>query len=93
MPLRLIVLRPFTSAFKPLPGPEEVNLAPRQQEILRLLAMGRTDQEIADALHIGLTTVKHHNQEIFTKLQVTTRAAAAVWAWKKLDSFTSLEIV
>ncbi|MAT98814.1 MAG: hypothetical protein CL608_16850 [Anaerolineaceae bacterium] len=91
-PVRLIVLRPLTPAFKPLLGPEEVNLTPRQQEILRLLAMGKTDQEIADALHIGLTTVKHHNQEIFTKLQVTARTAAAVWAWQKLDSFTSLTI-
>ena len=91
-PVRLIVLRPLTPAFKPLPGPEKVGLTPRQIEVLHHLAAGQNDNEIADTLHISLATVKHHNQEIFTKLQVTTRVAAAVWAWQKLDSFTALSL-
>jgi PAS domain S-box-containing protein len=88
-PVRLIVLRPLTPAFKPLPEPEEVNLTTRQQEVLYHLATGLSDQAIAEMLCVGLSTVKKHNQEIFTKLQVTTRVAAAFWAWLKLDSFTS----
>lgn len=89
-PVRLIVLRPLTSAFKPLLEPEEVNLTPRQQEVLHHLATGLSDQAIAEVLCISLSTVKKHNQEIFAKLQVTTRVAAAFWAWQKLDSFTAL---
>lgn len=81
-PVRLIVLQPLSPAFKPLPEPEEVDITPRQLEVLRLLAAGQSDKEIADALNISLATVKHHNQEIFTKLQVTCRAEAAVWAWQ-----------
>ena len=90
-PVRLIVLRPLTPAFKPLLGPEKVDLTARQLEVLRHLAAGRNDNEIADTLHISLATVKHHNQEIFMKLQVTTRAEAAVWAWQKLDAVATPE--
>ena len=90
-PVRLIILRPLTPAFKPLPEPEEVNLTARQQDVLYHLATGLSDQAIAETLGINLSTVKKHNQEIFTKLQVTTRVAAAFWAWQKLDSFTTFD--
>lgn len=89
-PVRLIVLQPLMPPFKPLPAAEEVDLTPRQLEVLRHLATDLSDQEIANKLCVSLATVKHHNQEIFTKLQVTTRAAAAVWAWQKLNAFTEL---
>ncbi|VAW31127.1 hypothetical protein MNBD_CHLOROFLEXI01-1838 [hydrothermal vent metagenome] len=78
----LIVLRPLTDIFKPLPESEEVNLTSRQQEVLHYLAAGMSDKEIATTLHISLPTVKHHKQEIFNKLQVTTRIEAASWAWQ-----------
>jgi PAS domain S-box-containing protein len=88
-PVRLIVLRPLTPAFKPLLEPEEVNLTTRQQEVLYHLATGLNDQAIAEMLCVSLSTIKKHNQEIFAKLQVTTRVAAAFWAWQKLDSFNA----
>jgi len=88
-PVRLIILQPLTPAFQPLPEPKEVNLTARQKEVLYHLATGLSDQAIAEVLCVSLSTVKKHNQEIFTKLQATTRVAAAFWAWQKLDSFTS----
>lgn len=83
-PVRLIVLRPLTPAFKPLLEPEEVNLTARQKDVLYHLATGLSDQAIADVLHISSTTVKHHKQEIFAKLEVRTRAEAIAWAWQKM---------
>jgi DNA-binding NarL/FixJ family response regulator len=41
---------------------------------------GLSDQEIADVLFIARTTVSRHVANIFAKLDVTTRTAAASWA-------------
>jgi HD-GYP domain-containing protein (c-di-GMP phosphodiesterase class II) len=55
-------------------------LTERELEVLRLLARGQVDKEIAAALNISPRTVHHHNQSIFGKLEVTTRGAAALFA-------------
>jgi HD-GYP domain-containing protein (c-di-GMP phosphodiesterase class II) len=55
-------------------------LSERELDVLRLLARGQVDKEIAGALGISHRTVHHHNQSIFTKLEVTTRGAAALFA-------------
>ena len=55
-------------------------LTEREIEVLRLLARGQVDKEIAGALAISHRTVHHHNQSIFAKLEVTTRGAAALVA-------------
>lgn len=55
-------------------------LTERELEVLRLLARGRVDKEIAGALGISHRTVHHHNQSIFGKLEVSTRGAAALFA-------------
>ena len=52
------------------------SLTAREFEILRLLATGMTDPEIADALFISVRTVEHHVASMFRKLGVRTRAAA-----------------
>lgn len=57
-------------------------LTPRELEVLRLLAEGTTNQEIATQLHIGETTVKSHLGSIFTKLDLRDRAAAIVFAYQ-----------
>lgn len=88
--VRMIVLRPLSTAVKPLPDVTEVNLSRRQRQVLHYLALGQSDKEIAAALQISLSTVKHHKQELFSKLQVTSRAEAVIWAWQKLDLFSSL---
>jgi HD-GYP domain-containing protein (c-di-GMP phosphodiesterase class II) len=55
-------------------------LSERELEVLRLLARGQVDKEIAAALGISHRTVHHHNQSIFAKLGVSTRGAAALFA-------------
>ena len=55
-------------------------LSRREREVLRLIAQGRSNQEIADALFISIRTVKAHVTNIFTKVGVSSRSAAAAWA-------------
>jgi len=88
--VRMIVLRPLTTVANPSLDSEEANLSPRQQQVLHYLALGQSDREIAVTLQISLSTVKHHKQELFNKLQVTNRAEAVIWAWQKLNLFASL---
>jgi HD-GYP domain-containing protein (c-di-GMP phosphodiesterase class II) len=52
----------------------------RQVDVLRLASRGLTTQQIADRLHISTKTADHHIQHIYTKIGVSTRAAAALWA-------------
>jgi DNA-binding NarL/FixJ family response regulator len=52
----------------------------RELEVLRLLARGLVDKDIAAKLGISHRTVHHHNQSIFQKIGVTTRAAAVLFA-------------
>jgi LuxR family transcriptional regulator, maltose regulon positive regulatory protein len=51
-------------------------LSPRELEILRLIAEGCSNQEIASRLVITLHTVKKHSSNIFTKLGVNRRTQA-----------------
>ncbi len=53
-----------------------VQLSPREEEILRLLAKGARSKEIADRLNIGSGTVNTHVRHIYEKLHVRSRAEA-----------------
>ncbi|HEY0584125.1 MAG TPA: response regulator transcription factor [Chloroflexota bacterium] len=55
-------------------------LSPREMEILRLLASGQTNKEMARALSIGEKTVKTHVSRILGKLDVQSRTQAALYA-------------
>ena len=48
--------------------------------MLRLAARGLTTKAIADVLFISPKTAGHHIQHVYTKIGVSTRAAAALWA-------------
>lgn len=61
----------------------EVPLTQRESEVLRQLAFGLTNKEIALALNISYETVKEHVQHILRKIGVTDRTQAAVWAVRK----------
>jgi DNA-binding CsgD family transcriptional regulator len=52
-------------------------LSSRQREVLRLLAEGRSNREIADALFISVNTVKFHLRSIFRELGLRNRVQAA----------------
>ena len=55
-------------------------LTGRQAEVLRLAARGLTTRAIAEALRISPKTADHHIQGVYSKIGVSTRAAAALWA-------------
>lgn len=57
-------------------GPERPVLSPRESEVLRLAAEGRTNAAIGSALHISAMTVKTHLVRIYEKLGVSDRTAA-----------------
>jgi DNA-binding NarL/FixJ family response regulator len=56
-------------------------LTDRENEILKLMARGATNAEIAETLHVAEATVKTHIGSIFAKLGVRDRAAAIVFAY------------
>ena len=64
-------------------------LSRREIEVLRLVADGRTAGEIATQLFISSRTAEHHIQNIYTKIGVSSRAAATRWAVKHRSSTTS----
>jgi two-component system, NarL family, response regulator LiaR len=59
------------------------DLTPREVDVLRHLALGRSNREIAGALGIGEETVKTHVGHVLAKLQVENRAQAIVQAIKR----------
>jgi NarL family two-component system response regulator LiaR len=62
------------------PADSHEALTPRETAVLRQLALGRSNKEIATALSIGDETVKSHVGSVFAKLQVENRAQAIVRA-------------
>jgi two-component system, NarL family, response regulator DevR len=58
-------------------------LSHTQLEILRLIAVGFSNREIAGRIHLSENTVKSHTQQIFRKLDVGNRVAAAIRASKE----------
>lgn len=66
---------------------DEVNpfteLSEREFEVLRLIAAGKSNAEIAETLVIGESTVKTHISNILKKLHLDDRTQAAVYAWQE----------
>ena len=58
-------------------------LTPREQQILHLIAAGKSLPQIAKELYLGLTTVKTHVQHLYEKLGVSDRAAAVAIAMRR----------
>jgi DNA-binding NarL/FixJ family response regulator len=67
------------SAAPPLP-PEVNELTPRELEVLQLIAAGKSNREIADALYISERTVKNHVNSILKRLNLRDRTQAAILA-------------
>lgn len=59
------------------------NLSEREFDVLRLLAGGRSNSEIAEQLVISPNTVKSHVSNILSKLHLADRTQAAIFAWRE----------
>jgi DNA-binding NarL/FixJ family response regulator len=57
-------------------------LTEREEQVLVTVARGRTNAEIADELHISLSTVKTHIASLMTKLAARNRVELAMWAYE-----------
>lgn len=63
----------------PIAGSPE-NLTPREVDVLRLIALGKSNKEIAEALFLGERTIKTHVSNILSKLNLNSRTQAALYA-------------
>jgi LuxR family maltose regulon positive regulatory protein len=72
----LALQQPSSAGSQPLVEP----LSPRELEVLRLMASGKSNAEVARTLVIAISTVKTHTNSIFSKLQVTSRTQAIALA-------------
>ncbi len=64
------------------PADRPGDLSRREVQVLRLLAEGLTTREMADQLYISPKTADHHIQHIYTKIGVSNRASATLWAFQ-----------
>jgi DNA-binding NarL/FixJ family response regulator len=76
------LLRRLAAAATPATGRPTRVLSERETEVVRAIAGGRTNQEIAAELFISLSTVKSHLSGIQAKLGVRNRVEIAAWAWE-----------
>jgi DNA-binding NarL/FixJ family response regulator len=76
------VIAQFTRLPRPTPPKEFEELTPREQEIFRLIAAGRSNAEIGHELYISETTVKTHVTHILQKLDLRDRVQAVVLAYR-----------
>lgn len=75
------VLTTYRNSSEPPPTTPVTDLTARELDVLTLIAKGRSNAEIADALTISGVTVKSHIGRIFLKLRLRDRAAAIVYAY------------
>lgn len=75
------VLNTYRTAAEPATGAVD-GLTPRELDVLKLMAKGRSNAEIASELFISGVTVKSHIGRIFVKLDLRDRAAAIVFAYE-----------
>ncbi|ACZ30643.1 two component transcriptional regulator, LuxR family [Xylanimonas cellulosilytica DSM 15894] len=79
---RRLVGRYASRVAPPEPAPADGPLTPRELDVLRLLAEGLSNAEIAAALVITRETVKTYVSRILTKLDLRDRVQAVVWAYQ-----------
>jgi len=74
------IIQDFRAKEAEIPKSRRADLTDREVQILRLLAQGATNQEIADELGISEKTVRNRLSEIFAKLHLNNRTQAALFA-------------
>ncbi|WP_337959879.1 response regulator transcription factor [Nonomuraea pusilla] len=73
---------PDTAGGAPGGAPDASRLSARETEVVRAVARGLTNQEVAAELFISLSTVKGHVAAVQAKLGLRNRVEVAVWAWE-----------
>ncbi len=77
------LLAAFSDVAEPVSPNQPVEpLTEREEEVVLTVARGRTNPEIADELHISLSTVKTHLAAVMTKLGARNRVEIAMWAYE-----------
>jgi DNA-binding NarL/FixJ family response regulator len=64
------------------PGDNDARLTPRELDVVRLIARGWDNRQIAESLVVSEATVKTHINNIFAKLEVTERSQVVVYAYR-----------
>jgi len=77
---KIIAKVPTVAPPPPSPPPSWDELTPREQEVLRLIAKGASNREIAQLLYISEGTVKNHVTNILNRLNLRDRTQAAIFA-------------
>lgn len=77
---RTLIERYVSQPERPAPGP--IDLTERETDVLRLLASGKSNQEISDELFVGTETVKTHVRSVLLKLGVRNRTQAVIVAYE-----------
>ncbi|WP_433282845.1 response regulator [Micromonospora sp. CA-244673] len=72
----------YTATASVVAHPSLADLTARETEVLRMMALGLSNREIADRLFVGEATVKTHVNRIFAKLGVRDRVQAVVLAYR-----------
>jgi two-component system response regulator DegU len=62
------------------PASKRPDLSTRETDVIRLIALGLTNRQIADKLNLSEKTIKNHISHIFRKLKITARTQAAIHA-------------
>jgi DNA-binding NarL/FixJ family response regulator len=65
-----------------LPGTLAEPLTDREPDVVRLVALGRTNAEIAAEPYVSLSTVKRHLSSVRLELGARNRVETAAWAWQ-----------
>lgn len=83
------LMRAGGPAAEPAPTPTDLaddapdtGLTRREVDVVRLVAQGRTNQQIARELVVSLATVKTHLNHVLSKLDVDDRSGLVAWAWR-----------
>ncbi|GHE03212.1 response regulator transcription factor [Streptomyces alanosinicus] len=80
------LLRHLTTGTQPAPAPRPAPppepLTGRELDVVRLVALGRTNAEIAAELYVSLSTVKTHLSSVQLRLAARNRVEIAAWAWQ-----------
>jgi NarL family two-component system response regulator LiaR len=88
-----MVLQELHRPAQPKQQPTTDPLSERELEVLRLIARGMSNQEIADTLVVGEATVRSHVSSILRKLQLASRTQAALYALREgLASLDEVEL-